>query len=187
MTAGHPDVVPGADGPWDGEPGWPRPRHVPPSRPGGPLLPATYVQSDPADPTSADPTRMQQVYLEFRCQVCSARVLDIDTVGWVLTPAANMGGACCTRCMYLAFHACPHLADAPDDAWQIWAVTDPRAYSWQVVDGRTDGHVVLVDDALGSRFDWARFVAHYVEWRRERSRGDDIPERSPGGARNGNR
>lgn len=158
-------AVPEATCPWDGEPGWPRPRHVTPHREGGPRLPATYVQSDPTDATSAEPQRMQEVFLKFRCQVCAEPVLDVDTVGWVLSPIANMGGACCTRCMYLAVHACPHLAGAPLDEWAFWEVTEPRGYTWHVVDGTTDGHI-QVDPSRATPRPWVDFIDHYVAWRR---------------------
>ncbi len=156
-------AVPGASCPWDGERGWPRPRHVRPVHPGGPSLPATYAQSDPADATSAEPTRLQRVFTEFRCQVCAERVLDVDDVGWVLEPVANMGGACCTRCTYLALHACPHLASSPD-TWTAHAVTEPRAYHWHVVDGAADGHVV-VDPSRSTPVSLAAFAEHHRAWR----------------------
>lgn len=157
-------AVPGASCHWDGAPGWPRPRLVHSLQPGGPALPATYVQSDPTDATSAGPARLQHTYTEFRCQVCGEAVLAVDDVGWVLEPVANMGGACCTRCMYLALRACPHLAESPD-AWRLHAVTDPPAYRWHVVDGATDGHVA-VDASRSTAYAYDAFVEHHRTWRR---------------------
>lgn len=164
---------------WNGAPGWPRPRLVPPAtwnRPGH--GPATFVQSDPADPTSAHTARLQHCFTHFACQVCGEGVLEIDAVGWVLTPVANMGGACCTRCMYLALRACPHLADAPSDAWSLHAVTEPRAYGWSLASGGADGHVELVAGA-GVAHDHAGFMAHWRAWRGALSPGPrPLPARS---------
>ena len=151
--------------PWDGEAGWPRPRHVPMGSPRRPrMAPACFVQSDPADPLSAEPSRLQRCFTELLCQVCGEPVLAVDSVGWVLHPAANMGGACCTRCMYLAIRTCPRLSRVPEDEFELWAVTSPSQYRWHVVDGVTLGKVVPALEA-GALHDWTAFRAHHRRWR----------------------
>lgn len=111
------------------------------------------------------------------CQVCGEAVLEVDEVGWVLDPVANMGGACCTRCMYLAVRACPHLHGVPTDPqWTLWAVDHPRAYTWHRVDGATDGHVV-VDPDRATRHDWESFLAHRRAWRIRQERSWSLARR----------
>lgn len=101
--------------------------------------------------------------------MCASPVLDVDVVGWVVEPAGNMGGACCTRCMYLAIHACPRMAAGADqDVWLFWAVDEARAYRWQVRNGTADGHVV-VDPARGDPHSRVQFLRHHAEWRRSQA------------------
>lgn len=150
---------------WDGAPGWPRPRCV--SLPGAArhrLAPSCFVQASAADPLSADPVRLQACFDELRCQVCGDPVLDVDVVGWVLRPAANMGGACCTRCTYLAVRVCPHLAEVPAGSHELWAVAVATDYRWRVEQGAATGHIE--PDPDGARcHDWSSFVAHHRRWR----------------------
>lgn len=162
------DATLSADPAWDGAPGWPRPRtvHLPDRRVG--RGPATFVQSDPTDATSAHAGRLQACFSGFRCQVCGAPVLEIDTVGWLVMPGANMGGACCTRCAYLALRACPHLVDAPSGTWTLVAVTEPTQYRWRMRDGRADGHVEAAD-RTGQPHTLDAFLDHHARWRRSRA------------------
>lgn len=148
----------GADTPagsWDGEPGrWPRPRHA--RVPGRGAGPSCFVQADPADPLSAATERLQQCFTEFLCQVCGDAITDGER-GWVLEPAANMGGACCTRCMHMAVRFCPHLSGVPDGDFTMWEVTEREAYAWHLVDGRAKGHVVPVSERGVART-WIEFL-----------------------------
>jgi len=148
---------------WDGDRGWPRARTVDVAGTSS-ARPSCFVQDIPTDPLSASPERLQESFLEFVCQVCGEQVLDVDTLGWVLHPAANMGGACCTRCMYLAVHTCPHLAGAPHGEFEFWAVTTQQGYQWYVQNGGTDGHIeVLAEHA--TLHQWNEFRLHYKRWK----------------------
>jgi hypothetical protein len=150
---------------WDGAAGWPRPRlaRVPKDGTTGHAA-ACFVQSDPADPLSVDPDRLRTVFAQLECQVCGEAVLDIDDAGWVLTPKANMGGACCTRCMYLAVRVCPHLADAPNGSHLFWPVREARDYDWHVADGQVQGHI-LPNPKRTSPLDWRAFFDRYRSWK----------------------
>lgn len=161
------DAMDGDEAPpaWDGEPGWPRPRHVAMSRWGGRGMAAScFVQSDPAEPLSASQPRLRACFELLVCQVCGEPVLSIDVVGWVLSPAANMGGACCTRCMYLAVRTCPHLAGADDGDFEFWAVSEPRHYGWHVIDATTKGHVVP-DRSSAQLHTWDEYQDRYRAWK----------------------
>jgi len=125
------------------------------------------VQQDPTDPLSAEPARVQQCFSDLVCQVCGEPVLSIDDMGWVLAPRANVGGACCTRCMHLAIRVCPRLAQVPEGAFVLWAVRDKREYGWQVVDGRAKGHIIPVQ-SRAQRFAWQEFMDHCRAWRHTR-------------------
>ena len=150
---------------WSGEPGWPRPRSVPMHDWGrsGPAA-ACFVQDRADDPLSASSDRTRQCFEQYACQVCGDTVGTVDSVGWVLRPAANMGGACCTRCMYLAVRTCPHLSGAPDGDWEFWAVTSPHDYRWHVKDDVTTGHILPVE-ARAVQCAWGEFLAHYKWWK----------------------
>ena len=153
---------------WDGAAGWPRPRLARVPKPGTSTemqhAASCFVQSDPADPLSVDPDRLRSVFARLDCQVCGEAVLDIDEAGWVLTPKANMGGACCTRCMYLAVRVCPHLADAPTGSHQFWPVREPLDYDWHIADGQVQGHI-LPNAARTTALDWDAFFSHYRAWK----------------------
>lgn len=112
---------------------------------------------------------MQECFSELACQVCGESVLSIDEVGWVLTPRANVGGACCTRCMNLAVRVCPRLARVPDGEFELWAVREKRGYNWHVVDGRAKGHIVP-DPSRAERVTWPEFLDHVRAWRRSQPR-----------------
>lgn len=143
---------------WDGAAGWPRPRADMGARIAGGLAPSCFVQADPADPLSAETARLQQCYDQLLCQVCGEPALDVDAVGWVLEPAANMGGACCTRCMYLAARVCPHLAGLAEGSHALWTVVEPCDYRWcRAEDGSAKGHVVP-DPQRARRSTWSELI-----------------------------
>lgn len=154
---------------WNGEPGWPRPRKVPMTNRGEWMAASCFVQSDPSNPLSAHPERLQDAFTNFLCQVCGMPVPEVDSVGWVLLPKANMGGACCTRCMYLAVRKCPHLEHVPADAYQLWAVTEARQYTWLVENGVTAGKIVPIENSPAQRHTWSKFMAHYKGWKAAQS------------------